>query len=277
MLLVVKNRPGELARQELRQAWKRTARQNLSTLLVAGGVSIAVRGVPLPHAYAPLDADLHAGGIFVTAMSCALAWCSPPLDGRPQSLPRQDLGEEMTAEAVRNRRRRWNGWRLVNGIYFRGHGDVDHVLVGPGGIFALESKWTSIPWQRSAQGGIIGPEERDPLLQACDGAHKIEGLLSLWPQRFHLAVDPVVVLWGPGAPSLTEGWVEVDGVLVARAVARGSGSVNPTARESSQPLVESVTRTLEAQLVRQVDRPRVTANTAGSAGTILRSSRALTH
>jgi hypothetical protein len=41
MLLVVKNRPGELARQELRNAWRRAARQNRTTLLVAGFVSIA--------------------------------------------------------------------------------------------------------------------------------------------------------------------------------------------------------------------------------------------
>ncbi len=47
------------------------------------------------------------------------------------------MGEQATAAAVLTRRRRRSGWRLVNGLYFCGHGDVDHVLVGPGGIFVL--------------------------------------------------------------------------------------------------------------------------------------------
>jgi hypothetical protein len=256
MLLVVKNRPGELARQELRQDWKRTARQNLSTLLVAGGVSIAYV-VFLFLMPMPLWMRTFMLGIFVTAMLCALAWVLHLSTGAHNRYLGK-IGEEMTAEAVLNRRRRWNGWRLVNGLYFRGHGDVDHVLVGPGGIFALESKWTFVPWQ-VGQGGIIGPEERDPLLQACDGAHKIEGLLRYGPERFDVVVHPVVVLWGPGAPSLTEGWVEVDGVLVAEGRRQRKWLRQLNRSDQKQPLVESVTRTLEAQLVRQVDRPRVTA------------------
>jgi hypothetical protein len=255
MLLVVKNRPGELARQEMRQAWTRTVRQNLSTLLVAGGVSVAYVAflflMPMP-----LWTQTFTLGIFVTAMFCATAWVLHLSTGTHNRYLGK-MGEEMTAEAVLNRRRRWKGWRLVNGLYFRGHGDVDHVLVGPGGIFVLESKWTSVPW-RIEQDGLVGPGDRDPLLQARDGAHKIEGLLRYGPERFDVVVHSVVVLWGPGAPSLTDGWVEVDGVLVAEGRRQRKWLRQLNRSDLKQLLVESVTRTLEAQLVRQVERPRVT-------------------
>jgi hypothetical protein len=195
-------------------------------------------------------------GIFLTAMFGATAWILHLSTGT-HSRYLGKIGEETTAEAVLNRRRRWQGWRLVNGLYFRGHGDVDHVLVGPGGIFALESKWTSVPWRVEPE-GLVGPGERDPLLQARDGAHKIEGLLRYGPERFEVVVHPVLMLWGPGAPSLTRGWVEVDGVLIAEGRCRRKwlGQFNRSALE--RPLVESVTRTLEAQLIRQVERPKVT-------------------
>ena len=256
MLVAVKNRPGERARQELRRAWMHAARKNLSMLLVAGLMSIAVV-VFLLLLPTPLWMRTFEIGIFVTAMVGAIAWILHLTTGTHNRYLGK-IGEESTEEAVLGRRRRWNGWRVVNGLYFRGHGDVDHVLVGPGGIFALESKWTSVPW-RVEQGGIIGPEERDPLLQARDGAHKIESLLRYGPERFDVVVHPVVMLWGPGAPSLAQGWVEVDGVLIAEGRCRRKWirQLNRSALE--RPLVESVTRTLEAQLNRQVERPKVTA------------------
>lgn len=256
MELAMKNRPGEHARQELRLAWRHAAAKNSSILFVGLLVGVAVVAflflLPMP-----LWMRTFELGIFVTAMLGATAWTLHLTTGT-HSRYLGKIGEELTAEAVLNRRRRWKGWRLVNGLYFRGHGDVDHVLVGPGGIFALESKWTSVPWLVDRE-GIVGPEERDPLLQARDGAHKIEGLLRYGPERFDVVVHPVVVLWGPGAPSLTQGWAEVDGVFVAEGRCRRKWLQQLNRSAFERTLVESVTRTLEAQLVRQVERPRVTA------------------
>jgi hypothetical protein len=36
-------------------------------------------------------------------------------------------------------------WRVVNHITLTG-GDTDDVLLGPGGCFAIEPKWSSEPW-----------------------------------------------------------------------------------------------------------------------------------
>ena len=105
------------------------------------------------------------------------------------------------------------GWSLINGLYFDLHGDVDHVLVGPDGVFVLESKWTSTPChlEGSMVSGIAG---REPVAQALAGARKIELLLRYGPTRMNVAVRPVVILWGPGAPTLADGFAEVAGVLV---------------------------------------------------------------
>ena len=86
--------------------------------------------------------------------------------------------------------------------------------------------------------------------------------------RGYFATVPSASMWssirssccgGQGPPSLTEGWVEVDGVLVTEGRRQRKWLRQLNRSDQKQPLVESVTRTLEAQLVRQVERPRVTA------------------
>ena len=58
------------------------------------------------------------------------------------------VAEEWTAGELRGVRRR--GWRLVNGVKVRGDSDIDHVLVGPGGVVVVETKWSSEPWPTGA-------------------------------------------------------------------------------------------------------------------------------
>jgi hypothetical protein len=138
-------------------------------------------------------------GVFLTAMFGTTAWILHPATGRHNQVVGK-MGEELTGEPVLGHRRRRVGWRLANGLYFERHGYVDHVLVGPGGIFALESKWTSTPWALD-QAQISGSDGRDPIAQARDGARKVERLLRYGPERFDVTVHPVVVVWGPGAPN----------------------------------------------------------------------------
>lgn len=119
-----------------------------------------------------------------------------------------DLAEQWTASELRPLRRA--GWRLVNHVRLRPW-DIDHVLIGPGGAWAVETKWSAKPWQ------LTPPEDRvrAAARQARDNARD----LRLWT-GFRSAgvsdVHPVVVLWGPGSAQLDvppEG-VDVDGVAV---------------------------------------------------------------
>ena len=123
------------------------------------------------------------------------------------------LGEEATSESVLNRRQRRRGWHLVNGMYFGGHGDIDHVLVGPGGVFVIETKWTANPCCISGR-RIEGLMGREPLRQARQGAEKVERMLRRGSGHFEVSVQPVVVLWGPGGLDLPDGSTIVENVLV---------------------------------------------------------------
>lgn len=119
-----------------------------------------------------------------------------------------DLAEQWTASELRPLRRA--GWRLVNHVRLRPW-DIDHVLIGPGGAWAVETKWSAKPWQLTPPEDRVRAAARQALANARD--------LRLWT-GFRGAgvsdVHPVVVLWGPGSAQLDvppEG-VDVEGVAV---------------------------------------------------------------
>lgn len=248
----MKNRPGERSRLEIRRAWRSTARKNVIAwvCLILFGVIFCetISMLPLPSLW---RAFLFG---FVTASGLAcLAWMIHVMSGA-HSWSLGKLGEEATAEAVAGWKQRRKGWRLINGIYLSGHGDVDHVLVGPGGAFVIESKWTSNPC-RIENGGIEGLLGREPVAQARDGARKVERLLRHGPKRFDIKVKPVVVIWGPGAMSLDEGWTVVDGVLVCEGRRDDSWVQQLTGHTMERSEIESIAEVLEEQITRQVDQP----------------------
>ncbi len=160
------------------------------------------------------------------------------------------LAEEATIDAVSGWKSRLEGWDLVQGLYFKGHGDVDHVLVGPGGVFAIESKWTSLSWSVTAD-RIVGPPGRDPLTQALDGAKKVELMLRHGKDKFDIVVHPVVVLWGPGAPTIEEGWTEASGVLVVEGRSGRLWLEQLRRADLSRPVVEAMAGQLRTQSHRQ--------------------------
>ncbi len=207
----MRNRPVELARDELRHARHRTIRKLLplevAALVVGIGCAVAVQLLPM--------SDWMHGfelGVAATGVLGAIAWSIFVGAGQHRAYQGR-LGEESTAECVNGARQRLPGWHLINGLYPKGEGDVDHILVGPAGIFALESKWTNVPWVIA--GDIIEGPERNPTAQARRGARKVAGTLRSGRVRLEVAVNPVVVLWGPGAPMIEGGSTIVDGVLVA--------------------------------------------------------------
>jgi len=110
--------------------------------------------------------------------------------------------EELTSQALRRLRR--DGWQTIDAVEFDGH-DIDHVVVGPGGVWAIETKTSMVPMKMRADG--IDLYGGDPCLQARQAARKI-GLL-LRSGGVELGVGAAVVLWGPGAPTLEGGVVEL--------------------------------------------------------------------
>jgi hypothetical protein len=246
----MRNRPEERARLEVRRAWWSIVQRN-----VTAWVCLVLFGIILSEVISSLQLPTWLrtfliGFVAASVLAC-LAWMIHVRTGaHGWTLDR--LGEEATAEAVSGRKQRRTGWRLINGLYLAGHGNIDHVLVGPGGIFAIESKWTSSQC-RIEHGSIVGTLGRDPVSQAQNGARKVEGILRHGPQRFGVTVQPVVVLWGPGGLKLDQGWTTVDGVLICEGRRQKSWLRQLEGSVLDQATVGQVEGALEGRIPRQVD------------------------
>jgi hypothetical protein len=109
--------------------------------------------------------------------------------------------ERFTSEELRKLDRR--RWVVVDDVLFD-RWNVDHVLIGPGLVYAVESKWRGNP--------ITGPELEEFVGQAVRGASKIRRLLR--SRGVAIEVAPLLVLWGPGSPALEDLDDRRDDVLV---------------------------------------------------------------
>lgn len=79
------------------------------------------------------------------------------------------------------------GWHLFSNVAFE-RLDVDQVLIGPSGLFAIETKFSS---RSDASQDVAAAAS-----QTIDNAHKIRRLLGTYQVNVHVA--PVLFLWGPG-------------------------------------------------------------------------------
>jgi hypothetical protein len=58
--------------------------------------------------------------------------------------------EDWTAQELRRLRR--HGWYSIDGLMLRSNSDIDHVVVGPGGVLVVETKWSAERWPTDDQG-----------------------------------------------------------------------------------------------------------------------------
>ena len=183
-------RAGRWARAKARRAqyaYVRASWRRLS-LVVAGALAA-------PLGMLPLVPSGFARGLMVGTSTTAVAglvsfWVVQATGTAPTMMG--DQGERWTAQQLRRMRRQ--GWRVVNHVTLR-QWDIDHVLVGPGGAYAIETKWSATPWKTSP------PERR--VAGACEQVSANSRDLTLWLRRLGLgAVEPVVFLWGSGTRNL---------------------------------------------------------------------------
>ena len=102
--------------------------------------------------------------------------------------------EEWTAQELRALRRA--GWKLVSGLQLKGEADIDHILVGPGGLFVFEVKWSANPWP------AFGPAQEfmcERQVDAVDQSRRNGRLVKLTFGRGLAddAIRAVCVLWDP--------------------------------------------------------------------------------
>lgn len=181
----------------IREQW-RVLLWALSITIVTFAVTIYVEWRIVGERFALLL--LGASAVVVVWMM----WELLEMDGS-ERLRHAGRGEEWTSEVFR----KLAGWHVIDHIEFDGF-DVDHVAVGQGGVLALETKVTNVPWKVTAN-GLQGPYG-DPVRQARDNARKIRLLLK--SEQIDVPVVPALVLWGRGVPALEHGHAVLEGVLV---------------------------------------------------------------
>ena len=82
------------------------------------------------------------------------------------------------------------GWRILHRLSLQTW-DIDHVVVGPNGILAVATKWSSYGWK------LDSPEDR--LVRAIAQARRNANRLSQWHEvraAGFTRVEPVVFAWG---------------------------------------------------------------------------------
>lgn len=194
-------RAGSWARAEARVTQQAFLRRNWIPLLAAGLVMAAFIAVTAALTPDPFVRGMIVGGGLVGVASMTWSWTLQATGTAPRMMG--DLGEQWTAQELRKLRRR--GWLLVNHVTLTTP-DADHVLIGPGGVIAIESKWSAQDWEPG------GMRLRTAASQARNNARR----LSLWQDLKALGVGPVssvVILWGPGARDLA-GPFDLDGTTI---------------------------------------------------------------
>jgi Nuclease-related domain len=160
--------------------WLRTNRR-AATILLAGCVAVAVVAqVVAANRFSP-----YVVGAVLASGPWLLYTIMLETDGGHADR-RGVMGEELTARELRSLN---GGWRIVNHVMLE-NTDVDHAALGPGGFFAIETKYRS-DWKSSTPyfEGIAAQARRSSL-----------GLRGRLGRTSH-TVQPVVAMWGPGLPS----------------------------------------------------------------------------
>ena len=114
-----------------------------------------------------------------------------------RNLNRGERGELHVADALEDLRAL--GYRPVHDLV-RDRFNIDHVLVGPGGVFAIETKFRSGSGEisfRNGQGLFVGnyPEENNVLAQARGNAREVNRMIEESCGRWEW-VKPLVVFAG---------------------------------------------------------------------------------
>jgi len=102
--------------------------------------------------------------------------------------------EEWTSRELRRfarkERRASRTWHVIDHVPMHGF-DIDHVLIGPGGVVALETKWSTEGWAKSWSVARIEEGGRSALANA----RHVKGLLRREPYRLDIPVESLLVLW----------------------------------------------------------------------------------
>jgi hypothetical protein len=150
-----------------------------------------------------VGASIISGPWLVAMIALLLSGAAPQLMGLQ--------AEAWTAQEFRILRRK--DWRLINGLQLRGEADIDHIVVGPSGLFVVETKWSAESWPTNDG----GREFMDAFLKRT--VTRTQKSLSNVNSRFRTTIADtptraLCVLWSADSSPGKEKIWEFDGVTV---------------------------------------------------------------
>ena len=158
--------------------------------------------IAIPVAFGWLLAPEHLGFYWGLGIGVAFAITAAFMDSPPHHIERWREGaegEKATAKVLRSLAR--DGWVLFNDLD-TGRGNIDHLLVGPPGVFLLDSK--NLSGVLSVKAGVLSVRWREDPDDGYENfrlagqmrarARDLEELLRR--HGVEISVQPVVVLWG---------------------------------------------------------------------------------
>jgi hypothetical protein len=164
--------------QSLREEWDRLVNDNLPFVIFIPGMLWLVWFTQRPAIANKISPDFWlALAIIVTGMS-AIAYLR--LIPKARRLVRGERGELCVAEVLDDLRS--YGYRVAHDLTRDGF-NIDHVVVGPAGVFAIETKFRSGSGEitfRNGEGLFVGgfPEEKDSLKQARGNAREVHQIIK---------------------------------------------------------------------------------------------------
>jgi hypothetical protein len=156
----------------------------LAALMAAAGYLAYTRLVE----QAPVLAGA-AVGVLATGFAWAVVWLMWVSSGLAQRL-QGALADEWTGTALYRLRLRGN-WNLIPSVRVGGE-LVDHVLVCPAGVVAIEAKWSVQPW--------VADDVSRAAERAAAATAGIERLVHA--SGANVPVRAAIVVWGPAARGL---------------------------------------------------------------------------
>jgi len=112
-------------------------------------------------------------------------------------------GESFTNEEIDKAIKRGQVWGSVSNIEIGGF-DIDHLVVAPSGVFAVETKMHTA--------NLTNARKHADLDQARDSARKATSVLRSKHIELRREVRAVLVVWGKASADIPDGGREVDGV-----------------------------------------------------------------
>jgi hypothetical protein len=113
------------------------------------------------------------------------------------------VGEDNTRDELKKAVTRRYIWGWVDNIEVS-DGDIDHLIIAPAGVFAVDSKWHA----RKLNSSLLAKDVRSATIAAAKARSVLRSI------KRPLDVHPVVVVWGAGEKDVPAGGGLIDGVGV---------------------------------------------------------------